>query len=179
MAPTACRRTVSGTLSLLSSRCFSPFPHGTGTLSVSYEYLALADGPAGFTQDFSCPALLRIPLCFTNVSCTGVSPSVPMFSSIFHYAWSCNVAVLQPQNGRNHSGLGSSPFARHYLGNHYYFLFLQVLRCFSSLGSPPAWQDDSPSDCRVVPFGNLRGIAHLQLTGAYRSLSRPSSPVRA
>ena len=58
--PTACRRTVSGTISLLCSRCFSPFPHGTGSLSVSQEYLALADGPAGFTQDFSCPALLRI-----------------------------------------------------------------------------------------------------------------------
>ena len=28
-APTACRRTVSGSLSLLCSRCFSPFPHGT------------------------------------------------------------------------------------------------------------------------------------------------------
>ena len=63
-APTACRRTVSGTFSLRCSRCFSPFPHGTGSLSVSCEYLALADGPAGFTQDFSCPALLRVPLRF-------------------------------------------------------------------------------------------------------------------
>ena len=34
-APTACRRTVSGSISLLCSRCFSPFPHGTGSLSVS------------------------------------------------------------------------------------------------------------------------------------------------
>ena len=33
-------------------------------------------------------------------------------------------------------GLGSSPFARHYLGNHSYFLFLRVLRCFSSPRSP-------------------------------------------
>ena len=31
-------------------------------------------------------------------------------------------------------GLGSSLFARHYLGNHYYFLFLRLLRCFSSPG---------------------------------------------
>ena len=44
------------------SKCFSPFPHGTGTLSVSQEYLALPDGPGRFAQDFSCPALLRIPL---------------------------------------------------------------------------------------------------------------------
>ena len=44
-APTACRRTVSGTISLFCSKCFSPFPHGTGSLSVSREYLALPDGP--------------------------------------------------------------------------------------------------------------------------------------
>ena len=44
-APTACRRTVSGSISLLGLRCFSPFPHGTGTLSVSRIYLALPDGP--------------------------------------------------------------------------------------------------------------------------------------
>ena len=59
-APTACRRMVSGSLSLLCSRCFSPFPHGTGSLSVSHEYLALRDGPRGFTQNSSCSALLRM-----------------------------------------------------------------------------------------------------------------------
>ena len=63
MAPTACRRMVSGTISLPSSGCFSPFPHGTRTLSVSREYLALPDGPGGFTQGSTCPALLRIPVC--------------------------------------------------------------------------------------------------------------------
>ena len=33
-------------------------------------------------------------------------------------------------------GLGSSAFARHYLRNHCCFLFLRVLRCFSSPRSP-------------------------------------------
>jgi len=37
---------------------FSPFPHGTCSLSVDYEYLALEDGPPIFRQDFTCPALL-------------------------------------------------------------------------------------------------------------------------
>ena len=37
---------------------FSPFPHGTGSLSVDHEYLALEDGPPVFRQDFTCPALL-------------------------------------------------------------------------------------------------------------------------
>ena len=39
--------------------------------------------------------------------------------------------------------------------------------------------DDIPSECRVVPFGNLRIKGHLHLPEAYRSLSRPSSPPRA
>src|SRR4051812_7422375 len=33
-APTVCQRTVSGSVSLRLTRCFSPFPHGTGALSV-------------------------------------------------------------------------------------------------------------------------------------------------
>ena len=61
-----------------------------------------------------------------------------------------------------------------------YFLFLQVLRCFSSLRSPPYYGMDSrPSACWVVPFGNPRIKGHLHLPEAYRSLSRPSSPPRA
>ena len=39
--------------------------------------------------------------------------------------------------------------------------------------------DDIPSECRVVPFGNLRIKGYLHLPEAYRSLSRPSSPPRA
>ena len=57
--PTACRYTVSGTISLPSQGFFSPFPHGTGSLSVTWKYLALRDGPRGFSRDFSCPAILR------------------------------------------------------------------------------------------------------------------------
>ena len=73
-APTACRRMVSGTISLPSSGCFSPFPHGTRSLSVSREYLALPDGPGGFAQDYSCPALLRIPLGLVSLHVRGCHP---------------------------------------------------------------------------------------------------------
>ena len=58
-APTVCRHPVSGTISLPSSGCFSPFPHGTGSLSVMHEYLGLEGGPPTFRQDFTCPALLE------------------------------------------------------------------------------------------------------------------------
>ena len=39
-------------------------------------------------------------------------------------------------SGITTSGLGSSWFARHYFRNRFYFLFLWVLRCFSSPRSP-------------------------------------------
>jgi hypothetical protein len=57
--PTACRYTVSGTISLPLQGFFSPFPHGTGSLSVTREYLALRDGPRSFSRDSTCPAILR------------------------------------------------------------------------------------------------------------------------
>ena len=59
------------------------------------------------------------------------------------------------------------------------FLFLRVLRCFSSPRLPLHYGDDRPSACRVVPFGDPRIKGHLHLPAAFRSLSRPSSPVRA
>ncbi len=61
-APTACKYTVSGTISLRCLRFFSPFPYGTSSLSVSQEYLALPDGAGGFPQGVSDPAVLRILL---------------------------------------------------------------------------------------------------------------------
>ena len=45
---------------------FSPFPRGTGSLSVTQEYLALRGGPRGFNRDFSCPGLLGIRLGLSN-----------------------------------------------------------------------------------------------------------------
>ena len=38
---------------------FSPFPHGTSSLSVTEEYLGLEGGPPIFKQDYTCPALLK------------------------------------------------------------------------------------------------------------------------
>ena len=58
-APTVGRHPVSGSVSLPSLGCFSPFPHGTGSLSVVEEYLGLEGGPPMFRQDFTCPALLE------------------------------------------------------------------------------------------------------------------------
>ena len=79
LAPTACRRMVSGSISLPLSGFFSPFPHGTGTLSVSWEYLALPDGPGRFAQNSTCSALLRILLCQSPLRLRGCHPLWPFF----------------------------------------------------------------------------------------------------
>ena len=168
---------VSGSISLFLSKCFSPFPHGTGSLSVSREYLAIPDGPGRFAQNYTCSALLRIPLWGLYLRAGDYHPLWSLFPKCHARHHRSNSAVLQPQKCRNIFGLGSSPVARHYWGNHSYFLFLKVLRCFSSLGSPPyLGMDTCPSGRWVVPFGNPRVTGYLHLTAAYRSLSRPSSP---
>ena len=139
----------------------------------------MPDGPGGFTQDSSCPALLRIPLRFVSLRVRASHPLRTHFPERSTHEMSCDGAVLQPRPCRDRDGLGCSPFARHYWGNHVCFLFLQVLRCFSSLRWPPALRDGTPSRCRVFPFGHPRIKGHLHLPAAFRSLSRPSSPPRA
>ena len=81
-APTACTHTVSGSISLPSPGFFSPFPHGTGSLSVGREYLALEDGPPTFRQGFTCPALLDFTC--NALSYTGLSPSMAELSRSFY-----------------------------------------------------------------------------------------------
>ena len=108
---------------------------------------------------------------------TGLSPSTVKLSSFFCSQHKYHSAVLQPLHCLDNAGLGSSPVARHYWGNHCLFSLprgtkmFQFPRFASTLSV-----DDSPSDCRVVPFGNPWIKGHLHLPGACRSLSRPSSP---
>jgi hypothetical protein len=105
--------------------CFSPFPHGTGSLSVR--------------NGFSCPALLRYLL---RVWIAFVYGSVTLFGSPFQKIRLATRLVtlllqaLQPPNYRNSTGLGCSDFARHYYRNRGFFLLLEVLRWFTSLRSP-------------------------------------------
>ena len=106
----------------------------------------------------------------------GLSPAVAELSRTFRSL--PYVPCRGPTTPQVHCytrGLGSSPVARHYWGNHCCFLLLGVLRCFSSPGSPHALSM-IPSKWWVVPFGNPRINGHLHLPAAYRSLSRPSSP---
>ena len=88
--------------------------------------------------------------------------------------------LSDPQPQLQAAGLDSFPFARRYSENRGFFLFLQVLRCFSSLSYlllSYLIQTGIPAHyCWwVAPFGNLRIDVYLLLPAAYRSLSRPSS----
>ena len=91
-------------------------------------------------QDFSCPALLRCrldpKLRFRVRGCHPLRLNFPVHSAII--VLSSQRRSFNPGACRNRTGLGSCAFARHYLRNHYCFLFLRLLRCFSSPGLPRA-----------------------------------------
>jgi hypothetical protein len=79
--PTACERAVSGSVSLPALGCFSPVPHGTRSLSVIRESLALEGGPPSFTPGSSYRALLRNSTSpCPSSSPTGLSPSLARHS---------------------------------------------------------------------------------------------------
>lgn len=168
---------VSGSFSLPCSGFFSPFPHGTGSLSVSQEYLALADGPAGFTQGFTCPALLRILLSITSLACTRLSLSMVCLSKHFHFTLHRTLQSYNP-NIAETTLVWAVP------------LSLATTHGITLVFSSSAYLDvsvqrvsplsgDIPSVCRVAPFGHPRINAHVQLPAVFRSLSRPSSPLGA
>ena len=119
-APTACGRMVSGSVSTSSAECFSPFPHGTGTLSVSRECLALPDGPGGFRRDYTCPALLRMPRGGQRLRLRGYHPLRRRFpGGLASPSSRRKRGPTTPGAPEDDPGLGSSPFARHYSGNHW------------------------------------------------------------
>ena len=102
-------------------------------------------------------------------------PKTILLDLLFRYAVRTPVCT--------HTGLGCFPFARRYSGNRCFFLFLRLLRCFSSPGSLPYvmnWRmDDWRLSSQVSPFRNLRIVGYLLLPEAFRSLSRLSSALSA
>ncbi len=181
---------VSGTISLPSPGCFSPFPHGTGSLSVAKEYLALGDGPPGFPQGSTCPAVLRIasrkvarfrlrdyhPLWWTfpgpsSIEQLGNFPGFPYKPPTLSYD-----PRYATRTGLHIPGLGCSHFARRYFENRGFFLFLRVLRCFTSPRSPPQTYVFGKGISRhypgwVAPFGHPRIKACLAAPRSFSQLT--------
>ena len=92
---------------------------------------------------------------------------------------SCHVVVLLPRRCLNNVGLGSSAFARHYLRNHFCFLLLRVLRCFSSPRSLPFFRMTGLQPAGL-PHSEIRGsraiCASPRLFAAYHVLLRLREP---
>ena len=114
-ALTCCRFTVSGSISLPSQGFFSPFPHGTSALSVVKEYLALDRGRPSFRQDFTCPAVLRIPL--RSFHCFGYGDFTLYVRLSQNRSPTMTVPMSRSYNPVLMDGLGSSDFARRYFRN--------------------------------------------------------------
>ena len=148
-APTACKRTVSGTFSLPSTGYFSPFPHGTCSLSVARTYLALRGGPRRFRQDSSCPVVLgRRSYC----DMASIYGAITLYGGAFQTPLSHLSRALRgsatprersryPNSATIHfltqSWFGLFPVRSPLLRESSFFLFLRVLRCFSSPGWLP------------------------------------------
>ena len=121
------------------------------------------------------------PAAPARVSGTGLSPPLGGFPKTIPLRLLVASAVRTP--GCTHPGLGSSAFARRYLRTRGFFLFLRLLRCVSSPGSPPYvmdWRMDTGGVLQwVSPFRYLRINGYLLLPEAFRSLSRLSSALSA
>ena len=154
--------------------------------------LALDRGRPGFIRNFTCSVLLgclsKRPFYFTYEAFT-LCGSIFQLDSVIKRL--CNsFGVLQdsatgpstPFTQRLQAwhvyGLGCAPFAHHYLGYLLRFLFLRVLRCFTSPGCRLLDRLTGYS-VKVAPFRDPRITGCLLLPAAFRSLLRLSSAFSA
>ena len=129
-APIACKHKVSGSFSLPSR---GPFHLSLTVLFAIGHWVVFRLGgwAPRLHTGFHVSGTTLVPLGSIGVSRTGISPSSSCFSKTFplHFlnplSWSSTPEDMS-------SGLASFPFARRYLGNRCFFLFLGLLRCFSS-----------------------------------------------
>ena len=196
--PTACKCTVSGTISLPSQGFFSPFPHGTGSLSVAKEYLGLRGGPRRFTRICSVSALLgiqtgdRVRFGYGAITHCGRpflnrSPTQQFCNFVVRlvsYVFVPRPHVCNATRLVHRHGLASTLFARRYSGCRGCFPFLGVLRCFNSPGSlsrPYVFRPEYHSmTSGGFPHSDIHGsMPSRRLPVAFRSHSRPSSVLGA
>jgi hypothetical protein len=177
-----------------SPGCFSPFPHGTSPLSVTREYLGLGGGPPRFTRDYTGPVLLgNTSKSHRGFRYGAITRYGQLFQAVPLPRWFITLyrpgrddqMVPQPplRNARRLShaiGLASSAFAHHYSRNRNCFLFLRVLRCFTSPRYHPLpyafRQGRRPMTGAGFPHSETPGSQPgCRLPGEYRRLPRPSS----
>ena len=131
-APTLCRHMISGTFHS---------PHGV-LFHLSLTVLCAVGFWLVFSLGEWSPRIQTEFHVFRPTWDTRRSDLVFAYRSFTFFGWAFQLILLtftvshsSPATPEcKHSGLGSSAFARHYLRNLFWFLFLWVLRCFTSPG---------------------------------------------
>ena len=130
--PIACKLMVSCSISLPS--------RGSFHLSLAVLFAIGHTGVFSLTRwsslihtEFHVLHATRDSARLLQFSTTGLSPPLVHLSNASSNLYSPRCCPTTPMTGV--IGLGSSRFARRYSGNRVFFLFLQLLRCFNSLGS--------------------------------------------
>ena len=124
--------------------------------------------------------LLRILLCSSRFRLQGFHllwPTFPGSSAIDR----CHVMEsYNPDAAETDIGLGLFLFARRYSGNHFCFLFLQVLRCFTSPGLPSLRNTSYEVGCPIRRSADIRLFtpprSFSQLNHVLRRLLVPRHP---
>ena len=110
---------------------------------------------------------------------TGLSPSTVSLSKLFIMI---RVQILMSTTPSRRMVWATSAFARRYLRNRFFFIFLWLLRCFSLPGSLPCPIHSGMDDTRSAgfPHSEIPGSKLVyQLPWAYRRFPRLSSPLDA
>ena len=115
---------------------------------------------------YSGYCLLKILFVYRTLTYYGLPSQTVLLTNSITYA------VLNPQCIAT-SGLASFPFARRYLENRCFFLFLRLLRCFSSAGIPPYGYVFTAQYLSIAQVGSpIRKSADQYLFTVPRSLSQ-------
>ena len=116
-----------------------------------------------------------------RISRTGLSPAAAALSRSVPLSvrTALSAGPTTPGRRRHRPGLGSCAFARRYWRNHFCFLFLRVLRCFSSPGWRPASRGGTLQRAGL-PHSDIRGSKGIcpspRLFAACRVLLRLREP---
>ena len=136
-------------------------------------------GPPSFAQDYTCPALLGIPLGVVRVilpGCHRLWRAVPGRFGVASYS---HVAVPQPQRCK-HPWFGLFPVRSPLLGESRLLSVPPGTEMFQFPGLASGLRRiKGLAPQGVSPFGHRGITACMRLPRAYRSLPRPSSPSRA
>lgn len=130
----------------------------------------MGDGPPGFRRNSSCSAVLRIHSGGNSFSITGLLPALADRSRSIRLKNFLVTPMECPTTPESKlSGLGCFRFARRYLGNRVCFLFLRVLRCFSSPGLPHVSYVFRYASCSITNSG----FPHSEILGSMSTYDSP------